>query len=155
MAMANSVEGRYPFLDYRVIEFASQLPDRYKLNALNEKFILKKMMTGKIPASILQRSKQAYRAPVSSSLFGEEPPEYARELLSESSLAAFGYFNPVAVGKLKEKLIAGKMISEIDHMALAGILSTQLIHHLFVEKKDSDFKKNDLQNLKVIDERIS
>ena len=41
VSMANSVEGRYPFLDYRVIEFAATLPSDYKLHGLNEKFILK------------------------------------------------------------------------------------------------------------------
>ncbi|MDZ7634169.1 MAG: asparagine synthase-related protein [Bacteroidales bacterium] len=49
MAMANSVEGRYPFLDYRVIEFCSTLPDRFKLNGLNEKYLLKRLMAGKDP----------------------------------------------------------------------------------------------------------
>lgn len=52
MAMGNSVEGRYPFLDYRIIEFCSSLPDNFKLNSLNEKFILKKLSLGKIPPSI-------------------------------------------------------------------------------------------------------
>ncbi|MDP2338135.1 MAG: asparagine synthase (glutamine-hydrolyzing), partial [Bacteroidota bacterium] len=68
MAMGNSVEGRYPFLDYRVIEFCSKLPDNQKLNCLNEKFILKKLSVGKIPNSITNRPKQAYRAPITSSL---------------------------------------------------------------------------------------
>ena len=44
VAMANSVEGRYPFLDYRVMEFAAKLPPDYKMHGLNEKFILKRMM---------------------------------------------------------------------------------------------------------------
>ncbi|HPE56769.1 MAG TPA: asparagine synthase (glutamine-hydrolyzing) [Bacteroidales bacterium] len=152
MAMGNSVEGRYPFLDYRIIEFAAKLPERYKLNALNEKYILKKMMAGKIPDSILKRSKQAYRAPIGSSLYGNNPPEYAQTLLSEKSITSFGYFNPEMVNKLKEKLLTGKMISEIDHMALAGILSTQLLHHLFIDRKNIDFKKDDIRNLKVIHE---
>src|SRR5450756_2592721 len=68
MAMGNSVEGRYPFLDYRVMEFTNNLPDSFKLNCLNEKFILKKLSKGKIPSSITNRPKQAYRAPIASSL---------------------------------------------------------------------------------------
>jgi asparagine synthase (glutamine-hydrolysing) len=150
MAMGNSVEGRYPFLDYRVIEFASTLPERYKLNVLNEKYILKKMMQGKIPDSILNRNKQAYRAPISGSLAGEKQPEFARVLLSEDAITSFGYFNNMLVSKLKEKIKTGKMVSEIDNMALAGILSTQLIHHLFIKGQAGELKKNDLQNLKVI-----
>ena len=64
MAMANSVEGRYPFLDYRVIEFCNKLPADFKLNGLNEKYLLKKLMKNKIPESIIRRSKQPYRAPI-------------------------------------------------------------------------------------------
>ena len=43
MAMANAVEGRYPFLDYRVVEYAARIPPRFKLNGLTEKFVLKKL----------------------------------------------------------------------------------------------------------------
>ena len=78
MAMANSVEGRYPFLDYRVIEFCNRLPDEFKLNSLTEKFLLKKLMKNKIPDSIIKRSKQAYRAPIKSAFFLKNPPEYIK-----------------------------------------------------------------------------
>jgi asparagine synthase (glutamine-hydrolysing) len=39
--MANSVEGRYPFLDYRVIEMGAKMPSEFKLNGLTENYILK------------------------------------------------------------------------------------------------------------------
>jgi len=58
VGMANSVEGRYPFLDYRVIEFAAKLPPDFKMHGLNEKFILKRMMDKRLPESVLNgRSK--------------------------------------------------------------------------------------------------
>jgi asparagine synthase (glutamine-hydrolysing) len=60
MGMAHSIEGRYPFLDYRVIEYASKLPPDFKLNGLNEKYLLKKIMHQSLPDSVLKRSKQAY-----------------------------------------------------------------------------------------------
>jgi asparagine synthase (glutamine-hydrolysing) len=59
MAMANSVEGRYPFLDHRVIEFASRLPAKLKLNGLNEKYILKKAARGKDTAGDHRPSQAA------------------------------------------------------------------------------------------------
>ncbi|MBS3776492.1 MAG: asparagine synthase (glutamine-hydrolyzing), partial [Bacteroidales bacterium] len=59
MAMANSVEGRYPFLDRRIMEYTASLPDNFKLNGLTEKFLLKKLMKDKIPSDIVKRSKQA------------------------------------------------------------------------------------------------
>ncbi len=133
MAMANSVEGRYPFLDHRIIEYASGLPENYKLNCLNEKFILKKMMKGKIPESILKRHKQAYRAPVHSSFIGPEAPEYVKEMLNESAIKSFGYFNPGKVDKLTSKIELNQQVTEVENMALAGIISTQLLHHFFIQ----------------------
>lgn len=133
MAMANSVEGRYPFLDHRVIEFAAGLPESYKLNCLNEKFILKKMMKGKIPESILKRHKQAYRAPVHTSFIGPGAPGYVKELLNESAIKSFGYFDPAKVDKLVEKIGQNGQVTEMENMALAGIISTQLLHHFFIQ----------------------
>jgi asparagine synthase (glutamine-hydrolysing) len=43
MAMAHSVEGRYPFLDHRVAEFCAALPERLRLKVLAEKYLLKKI----------------------------------------------------------------------------------------------------------------
>ncbi len=150
MAMGNSVEGRYPFLDHRVIEFASRLPERYKLNILNEKFILKKMMKDRIPDSIMNRNKQAYRAPVSDSFLGENAPDFVMELLNIAALKSSGYFDPSLVAKLIDRFENGKMVSEIDQMALAGILSVQILHHMFIEGNELESKKNDLQKIKVI-----
>ena len=89
MAMGNSVEGRYPFLDYRVIEFCSKLPDNFKLNGLNEKFLLKKISLGRIPDSISKRPKQAYRAPISDSFCKTNAPENIQEIITPDSLKSF------------------------------------------------------------------
>ena len=152
MAMANSVEGRYPFLDHRVIEFGASLPDDFKLHGLNEKYILKEMMKGKIPESILKRSKQAYRAPINTSFFGENSPKYVNDLLSETSLKSFNLFDSEKVIKLIDKFKTGRNISEVDNMAIAGILSTQIINHLFINNSPIDYKENQLVNLKIIRE---
>lgn len=133
MAMANSVEGRYPFLDYRVIEFCNSLPDHFKLNCLNEKFLLKKISTGKIPASITKRSKQPYRAPIATSFFNSTSPSYICDVLSSKCLDAYNLFNPQKVNKLINKILLQENISEVDQMAIAGILSTQLLYKMFVE----------------------
>lgn len=152
MAMANSVEGRYPFLDYRVIEYAAKLPEDYKLRILNEKYILKKMMAGKIPDSILKRNKQAYRAPIHTSFFGQGAPAYVDEMLSAESLKEFDCFDAEKVGKLVEKYRNGSTISEIDNMALAGILSAQLVSLLFVKRNDFNVAESNLANLRIIRE---
>ena len=149
VAMANSVEGRYPFLDYRVIEFCAGLPDNFKLNCLNEKFLLKKMSTGTIPQSISKRSKQAYRAPIASSFFYPGAPGYIEEILSDGCLKTFGLFNPEKVKTLISKIKNKQNISEIDQMAIAGILSAQLLQKMFViDPIATDIDK--LANLRVI-----
>ncbi|MEQ1516150.1 MAG: asparagine synthase (glutamine-hydrolyzing), partial [Usitatibacteraceae bacterium] len=81
VAMANSVEGRFPFLDHRVIEFANKLPPQLKLHGLTEKYLLKKSMAGLLPESVRKRTKQPYRAPDSQSFFvGGRPVDYVAEL---------------------------------------------------------------------------
>ena len=149
MAMGNSVEGRYPFLDYRVIEFCGKLPDNFKLNCLNEKFLLKKMSAGKIPGSISKRSKQPYRAPIASSFFNSDAPAYVSEILSENSVKSFGLFNPGKVKSLINKIHTQKNIPEVDQMAIAGILSTQLLHKMFILDPITPNMDN-LANLKII-----
>lgn len=131
MAMGNSVEGRYPFLDYRVIEFCSKLPDSFKLNCLNEKFLLKKMSSGKIPDSIAQRSKQPYRAPITTTFFNADSPSFISDILSENSIKSFRLFNPRKVNSLINKIKLQKNVSEVDQMAITGILSTQLLQKMF------------------------
>jgi len=136
MGMANSVEGRYPFLDHRVIEFCASLPPDFKLKGLNEKVLLKKMMKGKLPEEILNRPKQAYRAPILSSFLGEDAPEFVGDLLSEKALIESNIFNPQTVSKLLLKMNSGKAYSEIDNMAITAIISTQLLYRQFIK----DFK---------------
>ncbi len=147
MAMANSVEGRYPFLDHRVIEFCMKLNPDLKLNGLNEKYLLKKMMKSRLPESILKRSKQAYRAPIRSTFFSEEMPVYLKELLSEEKIADFGIFNPEFVNQLKKKMELNKQVSEIDNMAITAILSTQILNDLFINKSMPKLNERELVEL--------
>jgi asparagine synthase (glutamine-hydrolysing) len=134
MAMANSVEGRYPFLDYRVVEYCSKIHPDLKMHGLNEKYILKKMMAGKIPESVLKRPKQAYRAPISKSFLGENSPAYLKELLSENIIKQYGIFDFDRVKNLIDKLSVSSS-AETENMALAAIISTQLLCRMFIDNK--------------------
>jgi len=131
MGMAHSVEGRYPFLDHRVIEFATRLPWNHKIRGLNEKYLMKKLMDGRLPREVVHRPKQAYRAPVASSLTSARAPEYLREVVSPGMLQKFGIFNPASVEKLMGKMEEGKTVTENENMAVAGILSTQILMDMF------------------------
>ena len=132
MAMGHSVEGRYPFLDYRVVEFCNHLPDDVKLRGLKEKWLLKQLGAKLLPAKIWKRVKKPYRAPIKQCFFSK-PPAYVAELLSEQSLDDSGYFDTQAVLTLAEKASRSDNMSEVDSMAIAGIISTQLLHQQFVK----------------------
>lgn len=152
MAMANSVEGRYPFLDYRVIEYCSSLPDKLKLNGLNEKYLLKKLMTGRIPDSIVKRPKQPYRAPISSVFMGIDRPGYVDEMLSEKMTRLAGIFSFESVAALLSKIEKAGAASEMDNMVLASVISTHLVYSQFIDKKNTEFRNTTLSNLRIIEE---
>jgi len=136
MAMAHAVEGRFPFLDYRVVEFATRVPPCYRLRGLKDKFVLRKAAVDWIPADLADRPKQPYRAPISGCFLGDSPLDYAEDLLSEPVLREKGYFQAGKVAKLVDKVRKqeGHLLSERENMALIGILSTQLLDELFIRR---------------------
>jgi asparagine synthase (glutamine-hydrolysing) len=149
VSMAHSIEGRFPFLDHRVAELTARLPGRYKIRGLDEKHILKTSMKALLPESIIKRKKQPYLAPEARSFFeGGRPCEYAAWLLSAQCITRYGYFDPKAVSMLLDKCMAGRAAGFRDNMAFVGILSTQMLHRLFIE----DFRQEQgrLKNLHII-----
>lgn len=133
MAMANSIEGRYPFLDHRVVEFAARVPVQLKMRGLNEKYLLKKSMADLLPATIVNRKKQPYMAPDILSFFGDSPPEYVEYYLSEHYLKTTGFFKVEMVNKLVEKCRKKARQGFRENMALIGILSTQILYDKFID----------------------
>jgi len=134
MGMGNSIEGRYPFLDYRLLEYSAKLPPHFKMKGLTEKYLLKKMMKSKLPESVVRRNKQAYRAPILDAFFSKKQPDYVTDLLSEEKLKEFGIFDPGMVKSLIDKFNT-TIYSESDTMAITAILSTQIIQATFVNKR--------------------
>ncbi|WP_419913683.1 asparagine synthase (glutamine-hydrolyzing) [Hoeflea sp.] len=138
MSMAHSVEGRYPFLDHRLVEFAARIPPQMKLRALREKHILRESVKDILPKTISNRPKQPYRAPDSQCFTSADAPAYVDERLSRSALEAAGYFDAGAVEKLLAKCRKRPTVGTRDNMAMVGIVSTQLWHHAFAENADAE-----------------
>jgi asparagine synthase (glutamine-hydrolysing) len=152
VAMAHSVEGRYPFLDYRVVEFCNRLPSDVKQRGLTEKWLLRRLAARLIPSEIWQRTKRPYRAPIQRTFFrGVSGMEYVSDLLSPGALRQSGYFKPEAVGKLMVKAKGEGQLSEVDEMALVGILSTQLVDHWLVRRARRPEAAAPWTNPKVVD----
>jgi asparagine synthase (glutamine-hydrolysing) len=133
MAMAHSVEGRFPFLDHRVIQFASKLPVNLKMKVLDEKYLLKRCAASILPPSVIKRKKQPYRAPDGECFIQPAANDYAEELLSPACVRRYGIFDSDAVTKLFAKFRAGKAVGAKDNMALVGVISTQLLIHQFID----------------------
>ncbi len=131
VSMANAVEIRPPYLDHRILEFMGSVPSKMKIKGLCEKHILKEVFRGQVPDSILMRPKHPYRAPIKESLFSEMGPLIER-YLSPQSLRDAGLFDWNKTTMLINKLKRTESAGEVDNMALAGILSTQIVYDQFV-----------------------
>jgi asparagine synthase (glutamine-hydrolysing) len=135
--MANSVEGRCPFLDHRIAEFAGRLPASMKLKVLNEKYILKRAVGGLLPAPLQRRAKQPYRSVAEASFFNPETRKarfaWVDDALSPASIARTGLFAPQSVARLVARARSGQPLGARDGMALVAVLSSQLLVNQLAE----------------------
>ncbi len=133
MAMGHSVEIRLPYLDYRLMEFLARVPARLKVCGLREKVLLKRIAANSVPQEILRRPKHPYRAPIRECLLraGEPaPPD-----LAPNAIRVAGLFDPAKVESLLKKMNRVPQASEVDGMAIAGILSAQIVHRQFIAER--------------------
>lgn len=137
VAMAHSLEIRLPFLDPNVMEYMGHVPSKWKIFGLDEKYVLKRAFKNVLPDSITNRPKHPYRAPISESLLNQDSAAYTMDMLSEKALEKSGLFDAAKVGKLVKLLQGPRAGTEVNNMALVGILSTQLVHKRFID----DFPK--------------
>jgi asparagine synthase (glutamine-hydrolysing) len=135
-SMAHSIEARMPFLDYRIIEIMCNVDPELKINGLNEKFLLKRIFKDILPERVIKRNKNPYRAPIRRGILFND--ELIEQYLSPDSLNEFGLFDSKKVSPLLNKLIKFETSSEVDNMALMGILSSQIIHEIFVKDFNPD-----------------
>jgi asparagine synthase (glutamine-hydrolysing) len=140
VAMAHGVEGRFPFLDHRVFEYAARLPAERKLAGMREKAALRDLGADLLPAEIVDRSKQPYRAPAVAPFFADGAPDWVEESLSDGALAESGIWDETRVAGLLRRCRAGKATGIREGMALTGILSTQLWHRAFFSAELGDYE---------------
>ncbi len=133
MAMAHSIEGRYPFLDVNVYEVARRMPPNQKLRVLNEKRILKRAFQTRLPEAVVHRHKNPYRAPDALALYHGARRDLLIESLSEGATRRRGLFSPEAVARLLARVQSTPEPSARDNMAIVLIYSSHLFHDLFVD----------------------
>ncbi len=128
MAMAVSLEGRVPYLDYRVVEFAARIPAAMKLKGFKLRHIQKKIFEGKFPDYVFQQKKKGFGAPVGVWV-RNELKGMAYDLLSESHLRKQGVFNPAVVQKALQDHFQMKA-DYTDH--LLALLGFQIWHQEYL-----------------------
>ncbi len=119
MFFSHSVEGRHPFLDADLLSFVITIPDKYKLNGTNEKYILKKAGKGIVPDEILKRKKFPFQAPGMSAMVKQAGET---RFLEDSLIRKYGIFDVDHVNEMKKVYSQGdfKLMGayEIDYLLI-------------------------------------
>lgn len=105
--MSVSLEGREPFLDQHVVEWASQLPSAYKLHNGTKKYILRQIVHKYVPAAMMERPKMGFGIPIAKWL-KEDLKHFVDEVTEQAFLQKQGLFSPDEICRLKQQFYAGK-----------------------------------------------
>jgi asparagine synthase (glutamine-hydrolysing) len=137
MLMANSIEGRVPFLDRYLVEFMSRLPTNLKLKGMEDKYVLRKSMEGMLPESILHRPKKGFNIPLGVWRRGRLS-EVASNILSspESCTRKMGYFSEAYIKKLIEHKPKDTGIERFYGGMLFRLVGFEIWHKQFIESED-------------------
>lgn len=109
-SMANSLEVRVPFLDYKFVDFTNSIHYRNKIKGLEAKHLLKQLMKDKLPHNIVYRKKQGFGVPLSA-WFAKELKPFVLDILSPEKIKRTGLFNPDAV----KKIVSEHVNNKADH----------------------------------------
>ncbi|MBF0398131.1 MAG: asparagine synthase (glutamine-hydrolyzing) [Desulfobacterales bacterium] len=145
MSMAHGVEGRYPFLDYNVVEMFAHVPDNFKLNYMNEKYILKEAFKDILPEAIISRNKYPYRAPEAVSLMTKKVlNQYLNEeVINRQNFFCWKYVSRL-IDKLQKNINQNVEISFNDNFTYVNIVGTTMFLS-FMDNKYQTFSYQDKQ----------
>lgn len=132
MSLAHGVEGRFPFLDHRVVDMLFKVNGDYKLRGLNQKYLLKKGFADDIPESIIKRPKRPYMSPdLKSFCRNGKLTENASFFLSDKMITDYQIFNIKWVKRFLMKFKNGvpDNIGYRDNMIITFILSAQIAQY--------------------------
>lgn len=104
--MSVSLEGREPLLDYRIVEFVSQLPSNLKYKDGDKKWLLKQITHKYLPKEMMDRPKQGFGVPLTE-WFRDELKEYFMIYLDERRIEKEGLFNSKEVVRLRDSYLSG------------------------------------------------
>ena len=148
LSMAHSVEVRVPFMDHELVEFTAQVPPWFKLNGMDEKYILRKIMMPYFPEHPQSFKKRAFYTPIKEWFFTEEKVDSLNKYLSKNALEEVGIFDVNEVHKMLHEITTFHAPRVNDdyyslmklEWGLMIVLTVQILHFLFVKKQAPCFK---------------
>ncbi len=130
MSMAASIEGRVPLLDHPLIEWAARLPDRFKVQGLQGKVLLKRLARRLIPAEVVDRPKIGFTVPLAPWFRGGLRELLVDTLLSPTALGR-GYYDGAVLRRTVEDHVAGRRDRSRE---LWTLLTLELWHRAYIDQ---------------------
>jgi asparagine synthase (glutamine-hydrolysing) len=148
LSMAHSVEARVPFVDHSLVELAAQIPPGLKLNGMDEKYLLRKLMMPHLPEHPSYFKKRAFYTPIREWFFTPERQEALAPYLSDVALEKVGLFRPEIVRAYMKAINIYGQPQDMDQYytvmkmewVLLLVLSIQMLHALFIEREAECFR---------------
>lgn len=155
LSMANGVEARVPFLDHQLVELVAKMPPALKLNGMDEKYILRKLMLPKLPEHPVAFKKRGFYTPIREWFFTPQNADRLAQFLSEAKVREAGIFNFKSVSQQLEQLVNLPEPSTMDEYyramrlewVLFSVLTVQILHELFINKTARCFDGHGPQGL--------
>jgi asparagine synthase (glutamine-hydrolysing) len=148
LSMAHSVEARVPFMDHPLVELAARVPPRLKLNGMDEKYILRKLVMPKLPAHPTSFKKRAFYTPIREWFFLPEKQAALAPYLSPQALAESGLFRPAVVQDYLARINAFGQPQNMNQYyavmkmewTLLLVLTIQMLHALYIKGEAPCFR---------------
>ena len=132
MTMANSIEGRVPFLDHVLVEFLLQTPPHLKLHGLTDKVLLREYLAARLPGKTARRPKKPFYIPLDQYFTHASLREIIETCLSEASIRRRGYFTWDTVRALRQSVSHNEFLFGKQVLALVAL---ELWHRIFIDRE--------------------
>lgn len=144
MAMAHSLEGRSPLIDYKLVEFAASIPGEIKLKGKNLKHVLRKVASRYLPKELVYRGKQGFGFPIAIWM-RTDLRKFLINLFNNSKFVELGIFNGNYTNHLLNEHLSGKR----DHnFRLWILLNLEIWYRIFFENYSIEETKEFISSMK-------
>jgi asparagine synthase (glutamine-hydrolysing) len=131
-SMANSLEVRTPYLDYRLVEFSVNLPLRFKINNGTQKYLMKKLLERYIPHDLVYRKKWGFPAPVGDWLY-KDLHYMIDKWLSKEKIRSIGILDDAIAGKVLKEFSSGK---KFHYKRIWSMIIFQMWYDKYISRND-------------------